>query len=475
MEPAQVSPIWLAQLFAMLSIASRLDSASALDMAPSTDAHLNGDLFSRATANALVLGKYKTPQKHAVEALLLFSQSRYISNLDSVQELWTSFGVIVRLAMLMGYHRDAQHLAGVSAYEGEMRRRTWAVIEQLDILHSFQLGLPSFIHSDMCDVEVPHNLTDNDFHELTTHLPASKQDSETTDILYFIVRSRMLNLVREVIRLSLALKQVHYDEVMKMEAQLRRVHDSIPLALQRRPISQSFTDSTHSIVARINCELLYQKSLCILHRKYLFGDPGHFWSKKTCTGAALIILEIQAELRELSLRGGQLSRDRWLLSSVTLHDFLLAATILCLDLAENPQNDLSRPCESSDEAALEHKLGALKRAHIFFVEQAADSKQARRCARAIGYMLPRIESKLAQHNNPVDLFGKADHPGNSIQNHDIATMNLGMLDDFQPQLGTPKVVDWVSRCRDLLQQFVRIADTSYTVTFRSIPKPLQRY
>lgn len=215
MEPAQVSPIWLAQLFAILSIAFRLDSASASDMSPSTDAHLGRDLFLRASANALVLGKYKTPQRHAVEALLLYSQSRYISNLDSVQELWTSFGVIVRLAMLMGYHRDAQHLTGMSAYEGEMRRRTWAVIQQLDVLHSFQIGLPSFIHCDVCDAEIPHNLTDNDFDEFTAHLPASKPDSETTDILYFIVRSRMLNLVREVIRLSLTLNPVPYDEVME--------------------------------------------------------------------------------------------------------------------------------------------------------------------------------------------------------------------------------------------------------------------
>jgi Fungal specific transcription factor domain len=438
--------MWLAQLFAILSIALRLDSASASDMSPLKDARLGKDLFLRASAKALVLGKYKTPQKYAVEALLLYSQGRYISNLDSVQELWTSFGVILRLAMLMGYHRDAQHLTGISAFEGEMRRRTWAVIQQLDILHSFQMGLPSFIHSDLCDAGIPRNLTDNDFDELTTHLPASKPDTETTDILYFIVRSRMLNLVREVIRLSLTLKPVPYDKVMELDAQLRRVHGSIPLALRRRPISQCFTDSTQSIIARMNFELLYQKSLCILHRKYLCNDPGHVWSRKTCTGAALIILEIQAELRELSLRGGQLSRDRWLLSSVTLHDFLLAATIICLDLAENQQTDPSLSSGSSDEGVLGHKLGALRRAHGFFVEQAADSKQARRCAGAIGYMLPKIESKLAQHSNPVDLYGNADHLGKPTQTYNIGTLNTEALADVQLQLGTPEVVDWVSRC-----------------------------
>jgi Fungal specific transcription factor domain len=468
-----VSPIWLARLFAILGIALRLDSASASEMSPLTDVHLGKNLFLQASAKALVLGKYATPQKHAVEALLLYSQGRYISNLDSVQELWTSFGVVVRLAVLMGYHRDAQHLTGISAYDGEMRRRTWAVIQQLDILHSFQMGLPSFVHGDACDAEIPHNLMDNDFDEFTLHLPASRPDTETTDILYFIVKSRVLTMVREVIRISLTLKPVPYDEVMKIDTQIRRVHESLPPSLRRRPISQCFTDTTQSIVARINCELMYQKGLCILHRKYLHSDPGHFWSRKTCTGAALVILEIQAELRELSLRGGQLFRDRWLLSSVTLHDFLLAATIICLDLSENQQTDPS--LASSDEPVFEYKLGALKRAYKFFVEQAADSKQAQRCAGAIGYMLPRIESKLAQNNNPIGLFGNADHQGKFTQNYNVAPLNTEMSADVQPQPGAPEIVDWVSRCRDLLRQFVCIADSSHIVAFGSIPKRLQRY
>jgi Fungal specific transcription factor domain len=128
-----VSPIWLAQLFAILYISSRLDAVAAPAAPARSHADHDQELYLRCSAECLVLGKYAKPQKHIVEALLLHTVCRYTSNIDSVEELWIFFGVIVRVAMRLGYHRDAKHLSGISTFNGEMRRRTWAVIEQLDL------------------------------------------------------------------------------------------------------------------------------------------------------------------------------------------------------------------------------------------------------------------------------------------------------------------------------------------------------
>ena len=391
-----------------------------------------------------------------------------MSNLDSVQEVWTSLGIVVRLAMLMGYHRDAKQLPGITAFDGEMRRRTWAVIQQLDLLSSFQMGLPSLVQADASDAELPRNLLDDDFDELTPHLPASRPDTESTDILYFIVKSRILGIVQVVVRTSLSLRAVSCAEVKAVDTQLRRVHELTPPSLRRRPVSKSFTDPTQLIVARINCELLFQKGLCVLHRKYLNDDPGHSWSRETCTSAALTILEIQAELQELSLRGGQLSRDRWLLSSITLHDFLLAATIICMDLSQMPGTVLEAP--STTEVAFEDKLGALQRAHAIFKEQSAYSKQARRCTDAIGYMLPRIETKLAERVTSAELANNANQQGDLREDPTTASERPQVRPEAISLPNESEIVDWVSQDRSESRMPISTADLSGLVTSGPIPK-----
>jgi hypothetical protein len=65
---------------------------------------------------------------------------------------------MIRLAFRMGYHRDPKHLVGISVFDGEMRRRVWLNLVQIEALMSYQLGFPSMIPSEFCDTEVPRNL-----------------------------------------------------------------------------------------------------------------------------------------------------------------------------------------------------------------------------------------------------------------------------------------------------------------------------
>lgn len=459
-----MSPLWLAQLFAILCISSQLGGAPA-------DASLDKDLLLRCSAKSLVLGKYLKPQRYAVEALLLYVMCKYMSSFETVGEICTLLGVIVRLAMRMGYHRDAKQLSGINAFDGEMRRRTWAVIRHLDLLGSFQIGLPSLIQTDVCDAETPRNLVDSDFDEFTSQLPTPRSDTEATDMLYFVVKTRILKTSEEVVRISLSLQTTAYDEVIALDAQLRDVHCSIPPHMRRRPISQSFTDPTQLVLGRINCELLYQKSLCVLHRKCLRDDPENASSRGACTNAALTILEIQAELREESLPGGQLFRDRWMLSSITLHDFLLAATIICLDLSEKHKTDPSPLSSSNSE--FDSKIGALKRSYAIFVEQSAGSKQARRCADAIAYMLPRIQNRLSKYDNPQDQVKTAGHNGELKHDLDVSR-NTETLADARSSFKATDNFDWVSHLfRSAWSPLTNNTHWSYLVTFGSVPRPAQ--
>jgi hypothetical protein len=53
--------------------------------------------------------------------------------------VWALAGVVIRLAMRMGYHRDPMAYPELSALQGEMRRRIWTAMINLDALMSVSL------------------------------------------------------------------------------------------------------------------------------------------------------------------------------------------------------------------------------------------------------------------------------------------------------------------------------------------------
>jgi hypothetical protein len=83
---------------------------------------------------------------------------------------------------------------------------------------------------------------------------------------------------------------------------------------------------------------MFRKSQCVLHRTYLSFDKdneAYSVSREQCRTSALRILDLHAEFDQEIRPGGRLHEDRYMLSSLTLHDFLIAAMAICLDLSES--------------------------------------------------------------------------------------------------------------------------------------------
>ena len=321
-------------LYSALYIGSQINQASGQEVVDSSEGPA---LFTKA-GQALLTGRYRKARPYSVEAVLLYAVCKYMQKEDPDSDAWLIMGVSVRLAMRMGYHRDPRHLANISPFEGEMRRRTFFTIQTFDLLLSSQAGLPAIIHEEECDTESPSNLFDTDFDEDCEALPPSRPPTDPTPMLYYCYKGRLAKTFRHVIRHALSLKTPSYEETMKLDGELHKTHGDVPPSLRLRPLGSSFTDEAYMVLNRPNAELLYLKSLCVLHRNYLSHDrsnPAFDYSRNVCTDAALQILKSQAELHLACQPGGQFYNDKWMLSSLTLHDFLLAAMITCLDLYES--------------------------------------------------------------------------------------------------------------------------------------------
>jgi len=378
-------------LFSALHIGSQIDQVCHQD---SSGPALGPSFLTRA-AQALVTGRYQKARPYSVEAVLLYGVSKYMQredpDTDPDKEAWIMMGIGARLAMRMGYHRDPRHLAKISPFEGEMRRRTFWMIEAFDILLSSQAGLPAIIHEDECDTEPPSNLFDSDFDEDCKALPHSRPLTDPTPMLYPCCKGRIMRVFRRVIRYALSPKTAPYEDVMKLDGELHARYAEVPASLRIKSLSLSITDQAPVILNRLHIELLYLKSLCMLHRNYLSherSNPTFDYSRKTCTEAALQILSCQAELHAALQPEGKFCNNKYMLSSLALHDFLLGAMITCLDLYESYNRSTALSREALEAQA--KKYDALKYAHSIWMSRRAFSRDARRASNVLAVVLLKV-------------------------------------------------------------------------------------
>lgn len=337
-NPTTTSFLWLSILFSVLSIGamiSKIRGNAGLAQASENDPKL----YMRKAAQCLVTGKYLQAKATSVEALLLFAHSRNIQKQDSDSTIWSLYGLAVRLAQRRGYHLDAAKVsATITPFEAEMRRRTWFMVQSSDLLFSFQLGMPPMIYQDVCDADHLRNLTDDDFDE-DTPVPPSRPPTDPSPILAWRIKSQLCRTLRRVLRHALAVDAPPYSDTMALNDELQQYYDTMPACFRVRTIrSTAFTDDGHTIMHRLILELMYRKTLCILHRQYLSvkkEDARYNVSREICRDAASRIMDLHIEFDQELRPGGRMYEDRFMVSSLTLHDFLVAAMIICLDLSES--------------------------------------------------------------------------------------------------------------------------------------------
>ena len=174
--PYAASPLWTSMLFSICHVSEKT-------LVPGKDTSALSGRYSFAAAHCLIAGEYHRPKRFAVEALLLYIQVECIGCLDIPDDIVTLLGLVVRLATKMGYHKEPNS-SMFSPFEQEMRRRTWSLAMQLDLLLSFQAGLPSTVQHPTWNTQPPTNLLDADFDEDTTVIPPARSSTAETDILF---------------------------------------------------------------------------------------------------------------------------------------------------------------------------------------------------------------------------------------------------------------------------------------------------
>ncbi|KAI0550857.1 hypothetical protein F4679DRAFT_583225 [Xylaria curta] len=402
---------WIASLFMILALGiffSSFSSPHELEVDSPEPAMDRFRQYRGACGWALIAGKYSQPGPFTLQAMVLYTEADFLVNRVSQMNCYLLSSTLIRLMLKMGLHRDPSVLPRITPYEGEMRRRMWNLAIQIDLLVAFHLGLPCMIHGIESDTALPRNLLDSDFDENCTELPQARPVTEYTPVTYPIYKAKIARGFGLVARLSHSLTLPTYAEVMRVDARIQDVWSTVPLFMKVKPLSESVTDAPMLVIQRFGLAALYQKSRCVLHRRYLV-DPRplkeHDYSRRTCLEAAVALLGYQNTMFVATRPGALLRQNGWFLASLAINDFLLADMVVALAVQQQNENedgvDWMATCTPS--ITKESLIEMLKRSYMIWMEMAVTVADCKKAAAVVRTMLGRIQTQLGIHIDGFDL------------------------------------------------------------------------
>ncbi|TVY32822.1 Fusarisetin A cluster transcription factor [Lachnellula subtilissima] len=420
-DPSATSIAWIGLMFSMLCIAAQLQIFT-MDFTDGRAESLNAeyitmkDAFREKAVQCLILARYTTGGPYILETLITVLSGEFILLKDSATDGWLLISMILHLAMRMGYHRDPDHFPGISPFEGEMRRRIWTTILQLDLVLSLEMGLPRSATDTHIDTKQPRNLRDCDFEEDTTEMPPPRPETEWTPVLPLIAKGRLISALGLICDINADINSPSYDEVIKVNALLEDVHNrAIPPVLRWQTMPHPITDSPNLVIQRVSVETTYYKSRILLYRKALINCPVRRSqergreSLRICLDSALKILSFQQMLHEESQPFGRLSQLRWKVTHIFNQDALLATSVLCLYLQDVDKFESPETAGQTTWSPMAEEIRQkLTISHKIWLQMSTASAEAGKVAQALSIVLGNTEVSAEDGSGPASYDFLAD-------------------------------------------------------------------
>lgn len=325
---------WLALLLMVVSqgiVFAIYDAPDEIECIPGVSQPDKYRRLRAAAGWALVASKYTSPSHTKMQAYLLYVATEFMTNRTSSANCYVLSSVAIRLMLQMGLHRDPSKLPNISPFDGEMRRRLWHLAAQIELLAAFHMGLPSMLNGLETDVSPVSNLGDEDIFPGMSALPPSKPDTVQTQMTYSRWKSQICAIFGQIAAQTNSITVPTYSEVMRLDALLEAKWKQVPAFMKVKSMEESLADHPAIIHQRFGLASLYQKSRCILHRRYIteaIPKKEHAYSRRVCLEGAKEMLKYQDAIHLATLPGGVLRQHGWFLAALATYDFLIAAMII---------------------------------------------------------------------------------------------------------------------------------------------------
>ncbi|KAH7009932.1 hypothetical protein EDB80DRAFT_714107 [Ilyonectria destructans] len=388
-NPSSVPIMWVGLLCSVMSMSAFLQqqdvAALGLSTAESQDML---ETYRTLTIHCLLAGDYLQPTRYTIETLTIHFGVDQNVNLDASIGNWVLIGVVIRIALRVGLHRDPSHWPGIRPLRAELRRRLWMTLYQMDFFTSTQVGLPRIIKDSQSDTRPPTHLFANDIGFEHDQIPPERPLTEPTALLYVIQRNAIIKVAAEIYDATEA-GPPSSATTAALSAKLEKAIDGIPTWLKYGSLETSVADDPDTILHQMFLDILIQKAIYLLHRRSFVKDSvgeENTRSNELCIKAALAILEHQRKMSEETKPGGLVFGIRWKVATSLNHEFLQATMMLCFAMSRLNEGHVGT-ASSCAVGRRDDILEALTLAKGLWEKNADRSVEARRAAKAITAVL----------------------------------------------------------------------------------------
>lgn len=263
---------FLPRLLCMMSLGSRFE----------TDARgLHQDRLDSVhapTALALVRhwldglrGKHLVDYHTLQTEILLLHAQRTITLRN--HDAWAQMGLIVRMAMTMGFHRDPSEFPQISPFMAENRRRLWYTILDMDLHIALQCNLPCAVKEGEHTCKLPRNIDDDELYSEMRELPPTKSvEIHTSNQLQayaartLATRMRVANIVNQLDTIK------DYDEVLEVGMRLEQMVDDVNSIFPRHQQLDTHKKFKEWRL-RALLDMHVRRPLLSLYRPFAMGTP----------------------------------------------------------------------------------------------------------------------------------------------------------------------------------------------------------
>ncbi|KAI1427495.1 fungal-specific transcription factor domain-containing protein [Xylaria sp. FL1777] len=188
-------------------------------------------------------------------------------------EAWQHLGLLVRMAMTMGLHRDPSEFSHkILPFWAEQRRKLWTTILELDIHMSIQCNLPSCIREGDFTCRPPRNLNDDELYPNMIELPESKPIEVDTDsriqvfaAITLITRFKVVDLINRIENLQ------DYQQILDIGNELEQALDDIRYVLPQRHLND-MNEARRQWMTRVVLDMNCRRPLLALYRPFALSS-----------------------------------------------------------------------------------------------------------------------------------------------------------------------------------------------------------
>jgi len=233
------------------------------------------------------------------EVLLLMAQ-RVLNT--HYQETWRQLGLLVRMAMTMGLHRDpSEYSHEISPFWAEQRRKVWTTILELDIHFSVQLNLPCCIREGEFTCQPPRNLNDDELHPNMAELPPSKPIEVDTNARVQVLAANTMKTRLRVVDMVSRIDSIHdYQEIIDVANELEQALEDMRYLVPPKQSSDP-KEEQRRWMTRVTLDVTCRRPLLALYRPFALGSADA--PKQVVTGYLRSCMIILTYLDELDASG----------------------------------------------------------------------------------------------------------------------------------------------------------------------------